>query len=312
MIKINWSQIVPLLGVVFTLFLPQVWSAPIDWVQKQATSGGFVLGRVTEPDVSLSFNSQAIPIDTEGYFLIGFERDIGGLHTLAWHTNDQQGFVELWIASREFNIQSIRGVDQNLVTPPASVSARIQRESALVNRARAGGFTGDAWRVETFVWPLFGRITGVYGSQRIYNGTPGNPHWGVDVAAPTGTPVYAPASGKITLAEPDLYFSGGTIVLDHGGGLTSSFLHLSALKVSNGQIVKQGDVIALVGSTGRSTGPHLDWRMNLNGVRVDAALWVPRKSLLCLGDAVCAEPVGINELMLQAWRINRQALLQRE
>jgi murein DD-endopeptidase MepM/ murein hydrolase activator NlpD len=126
-----------------------------------------------------------------------------------------------------------------------------------------------------FTWPVKGRISGVYGSQRVYNGTPGAPHYGVDVAVPTGTPVRAPASGVITLAEPDLYYSGGTVILDHGYGLSSSFLHLSKVHVTVGQRLAVGDLLGEVGATGRATGPHLDWRMSWLSERIDPQFLVP-------------------------------------
>ena len=120
-----------------------------------------------------------------------------------------------------------------------------------------------------FAWPARGRISGVYGSQRILNGEPRRPHFGVDVAAPTGTPVYAPAPGIVTLAHEDMYFSGGTLIIDHGHGLSSSFLHLSEILVEAGTYVSRGDLIARIGATGRASGPHLDWRMNWLDRRVD-------------------------------------------
>ena len=126
-----------------------------------------------------------------------------------------------------------------------------------------------------FQWPAIGPISGVYGSQRIYNGTPRSPHYGVDVAVPTGTPVLAPSSGVVTLAEPDLFYSGGTIILDHGFRLSSSFLHLSKVHVAVGQEVKQGELIGEVGATGRATGPHLDWRMSWRNQRIDPQLLAP-------------------------------------
>jgi murein DD-endopeptidase MepM/ murein hydrolase activator NlpD len=120
-----------------------------------------------------------------------------------------------------------------------------------------------------FTWPAQGRLSGFYGSQRVLNGEPRRPHFGVDVAAPTGTPVLAPAPGVVTLAEPDLFYSGGTLIIDHGQGLTSSFLHLSAVSVSVGDTVTTGDRIGAIGATGRASGPHLDWRMNWYDKRVD-------------------------------------------
>ena len=126
-----------------------------------------------------------------------------------------------------------------------------------------------AYYSEGFAWPAKGRISGVYGSQRVLNGEPRRPHYGLDIAAPKGTDVYAPADGLITMAHPDMYFSGGTIILDHGQGLSSTFLHLSKILVEAGTFVKQGDLIARMGMTGRASGPHLDWRMNWLDRRVD-------------------------------------------
>jgi murein DD-endopeptidase MepM/ murein hydrolase activator NlpD len=123
-------------------------------------------------------------------------------------------------------------------------------------------------------WPAMGRITGVYGSQRILNGEPRRPHFGVDVAGPVGAPVVAPAAGIVTLAQADLFFSGGTLIIDHGHGLTSSFLHLSAILVEQGQRVQKGHLVARIGATGRVSGAHLDWRMNLSGARLDPQLVV--------------------------------------
>ena len=125
-----------------------------------------------------------------------------------------------------------------------------------------------------FIWPTIGPISGVYGSQRILNGKPKWPHYGVDIAVPTGTEVRAPAGGVVTLAHPDMFYSGGTLIVDHGHGLSSAFLHLSKLRVKTGDKVKQGDVIAEVGATGRATGAHLDWRMNLFNRRIDPQLLV--------------------------------------
>ena len=120
-----------------------------------------------------------------------------------------------------------------------------------------------------FTWPATGRISGVYGSQRVLNGKPRNPHFGLDIAAPDGTEVFAPADGLVTLTHPDMLLSGGTIILDHGQGLSSTFLHLSKILVEAGSFVKQGELIALIGSTGRASGPHLDWRMNWLDRRVN-------------------------------------------
>ena len=126
-----------------------------------------------------------------------------------------------------------------------------------------------------FQWPVEGRISGVYGSQRILNGIPKRPHFGIDIAAPAGTPIRAPAVGLVTLAADDHYYTGGTVILDHGHGLTSAFLHLQEVRVAPGQTVAQGEVIGTLGATGRATGPHLDWRINWFDQRLDPAFFVP-------------------------------------
>jgi murein DD-endopeptidase MepM/ murein hydrolase activator NlpD len=126
-----------------------------------------------------------------------------------------------------------------------------------------------------FIWPVTGRISGVYGSQRILNGKPKRPHYGVDIAAPTGTPVKAPADGVVSLVHNDMFYSGGTLIVDHGHGLSTTYMHLHKILVKKGQRVKQGDVIAQVGATGRVTGPHLHWGMNWFDTRLDPSLLVP-------------------------------------
>ena len=158
-----------------------------------------------------------------------------------------------------------------MVTPPESVLARIKSENAKIAEARAQDRAEPDY-LTGFVWPTVGRISGVYGSQRILNGKPRQPHYGIDIAAPAGTPVRAPADGIVTLAEGDLYYTGGTLIIDHGHGLTSAFLHMKDVEVALGQRVRQGERIGTVGSTGRSTGPHLDWRINWFKARIDPSL----------------------------------------
>ena len=161
-----------------------------------------------------------------------------------------------------------------MVTPPESVLARIKRENAKIHAVRMND-RAEPFFEKGWVWPAKGRISGVYGSQRILNGKTRRPHFGVDVAAPVGTKVIAPSDGVVVLAESSLYYTGGTIILDHGHGLTSAFLHMSALAVKTGQRVQQGDLLGAVGATGRATGPHLDWRINWFDRRLDPALLAP-------------------------------------
>lgn len=176
------------------------------------------------------------------------------------------------ITQREYNIQRVEGVPQRTVTPDPSTLERRQREYAQKQTAFNSVWDGQGF-LDGFIEPSSGITTGVYGSQRVYNGTPGNPHWGHDYANDVGTPVVSPAGGLVTLAEPDMYYEGGLIFIDHGQGLISAFLHMSAVHVEAGTIVEQGQLIGEIGAGGRATGPHLDWRVKLrNGFYVDPAL----------------------------------------
>ena len=241
----------------------------------QYQSGGYLIIQAT-PRSTVEFLGTSYKLDSKGYLAIGLGRGVSGKKRLS--ITSPSGDVErrtVLIALRKYKVQRVNGVPPSRVTPPKEVEKRIQAESAKVREARAKIGDYDFWRTDAFQWPIDGQVTGVYGSERFYNGiASGSPHWGIDIAADQGEPVYAPAGGKIVLAEDDLYYSGGTIILDHGAGVTSTFLHLSSVDVKVGQFVKQGERIAAVGSTGRSTGPHLDWRMNVRDVRVDAALWI--------------------------------------
>ncbi len=238
------------------------------------SQGGLVVGE-TDPGNRVIFDGSPIRVSPEGIFLLGFSRDDETRHTLEIERGDET--VEkrtLVIDRREYEIQRIDGLPPSKVSPPKAVWERIKKETALVKRARKLDDSRTDF-AQGFIWPAQGVISGVYGSQRVLNGTPKQPHYGVDIAAPTGTPVYAPADGVVTLAHPDMYYSGGTLIIDHGHQLSSSFLHLSRLLVKEGDRVRQGDRIAEIGATGRVTGAHLDWRMNLRNTRIDPQLLVP-------------------------------------
>jgi murein DD-endopeptidase MepM/ murein hydrolase activator NlpD len=228
--------------------------------------GGVVIGRVA-PGTPVSLDGRPLLVSEDGLFVIGFDRDSPRSHTLVAGEETR----ELLIKRRDYAIQRVTGIAQNIMNPSAADLERIAREQRLVNAARARNDPRIDFAAG-FAWPILGPISGVYGSQRFYNGTPSRPHFGVDVAAPTGSAVHAPAPGVVTLAEPDLFYSGGTIIIDHGHELSSTFLHLSKVLVSVGQRVEPGDLIAQVGATGRATGPHLDWRMNWRDARVDPQL----------------------------------------
>lgn len=239
-----------------------------DWKQ-----GGILMGQV-QPGSEVRVGDRAARVSPEGYFVFGLNRDEPEAVTLTVTSPDgEQSEHRYAVQGRDYDIQRITGVAQEHVTPPPEVLERIRSENQMVREARSLDAARTDFR-ESFTWPLAGRITGVYGSQRFFNGEPRAPHYGLDIAAPTGTKVIAPVSGVVTLAEPDLYFSGGTLILDHGHGLSSTFIHLHKLLVAVGDEIKKGQVVAEVGATGRATGPHLDWRMNWFDVRVDPQLFM--------------------------------------
>jgi len=237
----------------------------------ERVQGGLIFGHAPGAD-SVELAGSELMLSADGHFVFGFGRDETDSKMLKVRFEDGRMWQQsLAPAQREFNIERVDGLDQSRVTPPPEVYQRIRDDAALTRKARELQAERTDW-LDGWIWPARGRISGVYGSQRILNGEPRNPHWGVDIAAPTGTPVLAPAGGLITLAEDDMYFSGGTLFIDHGHGLVSAFLHLNELLVAVGQRVEQGDEVARIGATGRATGPHLDWRINIGRTRVDPYL----------------------------------------
>ena len=238
----------------------------------QAIEGGLIIAR-TAPSNQVTLADDAVRVAKNGIFVIGFHRDSDTPETLTITTpNGNTIKTTLLPEQRDYKIQRIDGLKSAMVTPPAAVLARIKADGEAVRAARKIDTPlGDFW--QGFNWPAHGRISGVFGSQRILNGQPGQPHYGIDIASPLGTPVYAPANGRITLVK-DLYFSGWTIVMAHGLGVNSSFLHLDTTMVKPGAYVKRGTVIGTIGATGRATGPHLDWRIDWQGRRIDPGLLV--------------------------------------
>lgn len=267
--------------VLFVLLL--LGSAPLaaanvaDKIQLQGEyqQGGLLIGQAPGA-VEVLQDGKSVRVGKDGIFLLGFGRDHPAKSVMKVRFADGSVYQRtLAVAPREYRIQRIDGLPPTKVTPrsPADLK-RIRDDSVAVRKARAlddarEDFAGG------FIWPVQGPISGVYGSQRVLNGEPRRPHFGVDIARPTGTPVVAPAAGVVTLAVPDMFFSGGTLIIDHGHKLSSSFLHLSKLLVKPGDKVEQGQLVAEVGATGRVTGAHLDWRMNLRNQRIDPQLLVP-------------------------------------
>lgn len=235
--------------------------------------GAVLVGR-TDPGATVRFGDRRVSVDAQGRFVLGLAYDAPPASalrvTLPGGTEQRHEYA---VEARRYDVQRIDGLPQGMVEPPPAVQKRIDEEQQRVAAARVfdtprGDFAGR------FVWPLPAEVTGVYGSRRILNGVPRQPHFGVDLAAPQGTPVRASAGGIVRLAHVDLYYTGGTIILDHGHGLSTTYLHLSRLDVREGEDVAGGQVIGRVGATGRATGPHLCWRANWFDVRLDPSLLV--------------------------------------
>ncbi len=238
------------------------------------TQGGLLRGQTT-PGSRVYYGKQQLKVSADGRFLLGFGRDAELSHNLTVISPDGQVSIkDLQISKRSYQVQRIDGISRRMMSPSEADLVRIRREAALTRQARASDSDLPDFSAP-FSWPLVGPISGVYGSQRIFNGEPRRPHYGVDIAAPTGTPVTAPAGGRVTLAHPGMFFSGKTLIIDHGHGLSSSFLHLSKILVKSGQMVRRGQPIAEVGASGRVTGAHLDWRINWFERRLDPQLLVP-------------------------------------
>ena len=239
-----------------------------------AIQGGLLFGQAAAGS-KISLDGKAVSISQNGEFVIGFGRDETGTRDLQVISPDGERLQKsLDVQPREYAIERVDGLPPKTVTPDPSATARIQEDARMVSSARQHR-DNRAYYQQGFTWPAKGRISGVYGSQRVLNGEPRRPHFGLDIAAAEGTDVFAPADGLITMTHPDMYFSGGTVILDHGQGLSSTFLHLSKILVEAGTFVKQGDLIARIGSTGRASGPHLDWRMNWLDRRVNPQLLMP-------------------------------------
>lgn len=251
------------------LFIPaQAMELRGQWQQ-----GGVIIGK-TPAGAQIEYMGKKLHLSPEGEFVIGLGRDAKPKAILVTINPDgSRSEQEFSVKQRTYNVQKVTGVPQQTVEPDPAQVERAKREAQMAADARKGDLPLTFF-AQKFQWPLVGPITGVYGSQRIYNGVPNSPHYGVDIAKPVGTQVNAPAGGIVTLVHPDMFFSGGTLIIDHGHGLSSTFIHLSEILVNQGDAIVQGQAIAKVGKTGRATGAHLDWRMNWFEERVDPQLLV--------------------------------------
>lgn len=233
--------------------------------------GALAIGRVA-PGSQVQVDGRAVRVDESGRFLLAVARDAVEPLGLRWtDPAGRQHAQDIAVTPRDWPVEAVSGVPPKTVSPPPEIAARIAREQAAVAAARDRDDARSDF-AEGFDWPLSGRISGRFGASRSYNGKPGAPHSGMDIAAPTGAPIAAPAPGVISFARPDLYLTGGTVLLDHGHGLSSVFLHLSRIDVKPGQRVERGQRIGAVGATGRASGPHLHWGVNWFGTRLDPLL----------------------------------------
>jgi len=236
---------------------------------------GALLYGVAAPGSSVTLDGTAVPVLPDGRYLIGLDRDAAATATVVVTApNGKSATLALEVAPRDYRIQRIDGLPPEQVTPPAELLERLARERESLLAAREALSLVDHW-AQGFGWPAKGPITGVFGSQRILNGEPRQPHYGVDVAIPVGTPVAAPAAGVVVLAAEDYFYQGTIVVIDHGLGLMSTLMHLSALQAATGDSVAAGQIVALSGKSGRVTGAHLDWRVSWRGAWIDPVQLVP-------------------------------------
>ena len=247
------------------------WAAPIRngrLVIKSAMEQGSLALGYTERGATVTVDGQNVRLSPDGVFAFGFAYDQTKPSTVAvtWSdgTVETQSYTPI---ARQYEIQHVNGLPQNTVTPPPEVLARIKQEAEAIYLARQHDTAGADF-LSGFDWPAPGIESGVFGSQRIDNGVPMTPHFGVDMAAPTGTPIHAPAAGTVSLSA-DHYLNGGFTLIDHGQGVSTSYLHQSERLVKDGDVVRRGQLIGRIGQTGRATGPHLHWAMNWFEVKLD-------------------------------------------
>ena len=229
--------------------------------------GHYIVG-VTDPSSKIIIDKKNVKVSEDGYFVFGIDRDRKFDLTITKINNGKKEKIIKKVLKRKYNIQRIDGLEESKVTPPESVYKRIKKENNKIGEARAINSDLPFFK-NKFIMPVEGIISGVYGSQIILNGKPRWPHYGIDIAAKKGTMIKSSGSGVVTMAEDDLYYTGGTIIMDHGHGISTIYSHLETVLVSVGDKINKGDLIGTVGSTGRSTGPHLDFRVNWFQTRLD-------------------------------------------
>lgn len=244
----------------FSLYLIPFSAYAVDLCGK-AMQGEILIGHAPDTSV-IKFNQLEITPDNDGIFLLAFERDQIKQNTLITDT----AYLDLEVEPTQWDIQNIKGIPPRKVTPSDSDLVAIEKEQKLIRHAQKTQTSKPLWK-KGFIMPIEGRISGRFGGQRIMNGIKKNPHAGMDIAAPEGTEVKSSGDGIVTLAYPDLFYSGNVVIIDHGYGLHTIYAHLKELKVKKGDIVHQGDTIGTVGQTGRATGPHLHWGASAHSIK---------------------------------------------
>ena len=256
-----------ILKLFFFIFFFQTLNLEAIEFKGKFLQGHYIIG-VTDPSAKIIIDKKKVKVSKDGFFVFGLDRDRKFDVTITKDLNGKKETIVKKILKRKYNIQRINGLPESKVTPPETVYKRIKEENNKIGQARSINSNLPFFKNQ-FIMPVEGIISGIYGSQRILNGKPKWPHYGIDIAAKKGTMIKSSGSGTVTMAEDDLYYTGGTIIMDHGHGISTIYSHLENVLVSVGDKINQGDIIGTVGSTGRSTGPHLDFRINWFETRLD-------------------------------------------
>lgn len=249
------------------IFFPKAYSLEFKGKFEQ---GSFIIGK-TKSNNKILVDGRSVRVSKDGFFAFGLDRDRKNDVVIKVTENGESKILQKKVLKREYKIQRIDGLPPKQVTPPPEVYERIKKDNKLIGKARSLDTPYDFFK-DKFIYPVEKYIiTGVYGSQRILNGKPRRPHYGIDFHAPEGTPVKAMMDGEVTLAEHDMYFTGGTIIFDHGHGVSTLYMHMKDINIKVGQKVKKGQIVGTLGQSGRATGPHLDIRLNWFDVKLDPA-----------------------------------------
>jgi murein DD-endopeptidase MepM/ murein hydrolase activator NlpD len=233
--------------------------------------GGLVMG-MARPGSRVTLDGTSVEVAPGGAFVFGFGRDAGPkAHLVVIGPDGETDVRDLDVAKQKYVVQEIKGLPARKVTPKPEDIAHIKADNAEIRAARKT-MTPEPRFLSGFTWPVTGPISGVFGSQRVLNGIPKNPHSGVDVAAPEGTTIVAPAAGVVALVDDNMFYTGNTVIIDHGLGLTTVYAHMDSILVVKGQVVDQGTPIGTVGKTGRVTGAHLHWGMTWKTTHLDPML----------------------------------------